>query len=259
MSTTMIKTEWNAELYDDKHAFVFKYGEDVVDTLKPLSGERILDLGCGTGYLASVIAAAGANVVGIDNSAEMVIKAKSAYPELEFKVMSASDFHFDDPFDAIFSNATLHWVLDKEQAIDCMYTNLKRSGRLVLEMGGKGNVQDIVGALETSLVKHGFAENINFNPWFFPSIAEYTSLLEKRGFRVTYASHYNRPTELKDDTGIKDWIKMFGGSFLQNMDDETVDRILDEVVDALSPTNYRNEKWFADYRRLRITAVKERN
>ena len=257
MSTT-VNTNWNPKLYDEKHAFVFKYGEDLVDTLKPMPNENILDIGCGTGYLANVIASFGAKVIGIDSSAEMILKAKHEYPGIEFKVMDASNFHFDEPFDAIFSNATLHWVLNKEQAIDCMYTSLKRSGRLVFEMGGKGNVQDIVSALETSLIKHGFKNNMNLNPWYFPSISEYSSLLEKRGFRVTYASHYNRPTELKEDSGIKDWVKMFAGSFLQNIDMETVDIILNEVVETLRPTNYKNGKWYADYKRLRIIAVKER-
>jgi len=134
MSISTIDTKWNADLYDDKHGFVSKYGEDLVDVLAPQKGERILDLGCGTGYLADLIAKSGATVIGIDSSLDMINKAKAEYPKLEFKVQSATDFHFDEPFDAIFSNATLHWVLDKESAIDCMYTNLKRSGRLVIIM-----------------------------------------------------------------------------------------------------------------------------
>src|SRR5579871_2784441 len=138
---TAFDTKWNASLYDDKHNFVFKYGEDVVQLLAPGQGERILDIGCGTGYLTSLIAQAGARVVGIDNSNSMVQKAQAVYPDLDFRLMSASDFHFNDPFDAIFSNATLHWVLEKEKAIDCIYHNLKPGGRLVLEMGGKGNVE----------------------------------------------------------------------------------------------------------------------
>src|ERR1700712_2005528 len=124
MSISSIDTKWNADLYDDKHGFVSKYGEDLVDVLAPQKGERILDLGCGTGYLADFISKSGATVIGIDSSLDMITKAKAEYPKLEFRVLSATDFHFDDPFDAIFSNAALHWVLDKEAAIDCMYTNL---------------------------------------------------------------------------------------------------------------------------------------
>ena len=171
--------------------------------------------------------------------------------------MSAKEFHFDESFDAIFSNAALHWVLEKEKVIDCIYTNLKRSGRLVLEMGGKGNVEGIIAALKSSLQKRGFIEDAKKQIWYFPSLSEYTSLLEKRGFRVTYAAHFNRETELKDNSnGIKDWIKMFGSAFLKGIDDVVVNEILDEVQETLKPTHFRNGKWYADYKRLRVVAIK---
>ncbi|MEI9933374.1 MAG: class I SAM-dependent methyltransferase [Ferruginibacter sp.] len=115
---TTVDTKWNASLYDNKHDFVFKYGEDVVELLNPQVGERVLDLGCGTGYLTNVIATSGAEVIGIDSSADMIKKAKQEYPLVEFHVMNAEDFHFAKKFDAIFSNAALHWVLKKEKAID---------------------------------------------------------------------------------------------------------------------------------------------
>jgi trans-aconitate methyltransferase len=254
---TAIDTKWNASLYDNKHDFVFKYGEDLVDTLNPQQGERVLDLGCGTGYLTNVIAASGAEVIGIDNSYEMIGKAKHAYPEIEFRVMSATEFHFDQSFDAIFSNAVLHWVTEKEKAIDCMYSNLKRSGRLVLEMGGKWNVEKIITALQNSLIKRGYADNAGIDLWYFPSVSEYTTLLEKRGFSVTYAVHFDRETELKDTAnGIKDWVKMFGSAFLRGIDEVVVNEILDEVQEVLKPTHFRNGKWYADYKRLRVVAIK---
>ena len=257
MNTGTVQTNWNAHLYDDKHSFVFKYGEDLVDVLKPMADERILDLGCGTGYLTSIIAASGATVVGIDNSLEMITKAKAAYPAVEFKVQSATEFYFDEHFNAIFSNAVLHWVTEKEKAIDCMYRNLKKSGRLVLEFGGKQNVERIVTALKSSLAKHGFAENAAIPLWYFPSLSEYTGLLEKRGFRVTYAAHFNRDTQLNDtENGIKDWIKMFGTAFFKGIEEAVVNEILEEVQKTLVPTNYRNGQWFADYKRLRVIAIK---
>src|ERR1700753_1177309 len=110
MSTT-VNTKWNASLYDNKHDFVFKYGEDLVETLDPQAGGRILYLGCGTGYLTNFIAASGAEIIGIDNSFDMIAKAKKEYPSIEFLVQSATEFHFDESFDAIFSNAVLHWVM----------------------------------------------------------------------------------------------------------------------------------------------------
>jgi trans-aconitate methyltransferase len=257
METATHHTNWNAHLYNDKHAFVFKYGEDLVDVLKPMPGERILDLGCGTGYLTNTIAASGAVVAGIDNSPEMINRAKAQYPQLEFKVQDAAGFYFDEHFNAIFSNAVLHWVTAKEKAIDCMYRNLKKSGRLVLEFGGKQNVQSIITALKASLIKHGFAANANIPLWYFPSVSEYTALLEKRGFRVTYAAHFNRDTELSDtENGIKDWIKMFGTAFLKGIDEPVTNEILQEVQQELLPVNYRNGHWFADYKRLRVIAIK---
>ena len=251
---------WDAKLYDDKHSFVFKYGEDLVHLLNPKPNERILDLGCGTGYLTNIIAGYGAEVNGIDSSKEMIDKAKKEYPNLDFEILSATDFHFDKKFAAIFSNAVLHWVLEKEKAIDHMYENLEKGGRLVIEMGGKNNVQSIMDALKKSLPKYTSVNTSSLNIWYYPSLSEYTSLLEAKGFRVTYASHYDRETELKDSAnGIKDWIKMFGSSFLNNIDKTVADKMLTEIQESLRPTNFRDGKWFADYKRLRVVAIKEKN
>ncbi len=255
--TPTINTKWNAGLYDTKHDFVFKYGEDLVDVLQPQAGERILDLGCGTGHLTNIIASSGATIIGIDSSLEMIAQAKAAYPSIEFLVRNAADFFFDDSFDAIFSNAVLHWVSEKEKAIDCMYRNLKRTGRLVIEMGGKRNVDNILTAFNASLAKHGFAQNANIVTNYFPSVDEYSFLLEKRGFKVTYAAHYSRETELKDtENGIKDWIKMFRSEVLKGIPEAIIDTILKETQEALRATHFRNGKWYADYKRLRIVANK---
>ncbi|HVZ25825.1 MAG TPA: methyltransferase domain-containing protein [Sediminibacterium sp.] len=254
MSATM-NTVWNPQLYNSKHDFVYKYGEDLVHVLDPKAGERILDLGCGTGFLTNRIQASGANVVGIDHDHDMILKARQDYPGINFRVLSATEFHFDEMFDAIFSNAVLHWVQEKEQAIDCMYSNLKRNGRLVLEMGGRGNVQGIIEALKKSLENHQLKDRAGKEIWYFPSLGEYTSLLEHRGFRVSYAAHYNRETELQAD-GIQHWIRMFGNAYLQGLDESVVNSITAEAQDRLFATHYREGRWYADYKRLRIVAVK---
>jgi trans-aconitate methyltransferase len=257
MKTPEAFTSWNPNLYDDKHGFVFKYGEDLVDLLKPQASERILDLGCGTGYLASIIANSGADVVGIDNSIEMITKAKTEYPQLEFQVQSATSFYFEEHFNAIFSNAVLHWIQDKEKVIDCMYRNLKKSGRLVLEMGGRHNVDLIINTLHKCLRKYGFGKNTSVQLWYFPSLSEYATFLESRGFTVTYAVLYNRETKLNDPkNGIKDWIKMFAGAYLQGIDEEVIDAMLDEVQESLKPVLFQNGNWYADYKRLRMIAFK---
>lgn len=249
---------WNTSLYDKKHDFVFKYGEYLVQLLVPREGERILDVGCGTGYLTNLIAASGALVTGMDNSIDMIAKARNEYPHLPFRLASVTDFKFEEPFDALFSNAVLHWVTDKEQAIQSMYNNLNPGGRLVLEMGGKGNVEKIINALKQALINHGYRQNATREIWYFPSVSEYTSLLEEQGFRVTYAAHYNRETELKDtQQGIKDWVHMFGGAFLEGVEAAAKDNILEEVQETLRQTQFRNQKWYADYKRLRVVAIKE--
>jgi trans-aconitate 2-methyltransferase len=256
--TTKTHTQWNARLYDDKHGFVSKYGEDLVGLLNPQQGERILDLGCGTGYLANYIAQASARVTGIDSAAAMIERAQAAYPDLDFQVLSATDFHFEKTFDAVFSNAALHWVLDKDSAIDCIYRNLRPGGRLVLEMGGKGNVEEIVLAIRKVLTRHGYYKNAATQVWYFPSLGEYTTLLEKRGFRINYASHYDRPTELQDtDNGMRDWIRMFGNAFFKDLPATTIDPIVDEIQESVRPTHYRGHKWIAAYKRLRIEAIKQ--
>ena len=257
MKATSHDTHWNPTLYDDKHNFVANYGEDVVQLLAPQNGERVLDIGCGTGYLTNLIAKAGARVIGIDSSPSMVQRAQAVYPDLDFRILSATDFHFETLFDAVFSNATLHWVLDKEAAVDCIARALRPGGRLVLEMGGKGNVEDIVVATRKVLTRHGYYSNATTQLWYFPSLSEYTTLLEKKGFRVRFAAHFDRPTELKDtENGIKDFIKMFGNAFFTDIPEKEIDTILTGIQEAVRSTNYRNGNWYGNYKRLRIAATK---
>lgn len=251
------ENKWIANLYNDKHAFVYQYGESLVELLAPKSGERILDVGCGSGQLTAKISELGATVIGIDSSSEMIADAKLKFPRIEFLVKDAADFNFTEPFDAIFSNAALHWVLKKEEAIKRMYRSLKAGGRLVAEFGGKGNVQTIVNQLRLSLSNRGYEENANLELWYFPSVGEYTTLLEKYGFRVTLAQHYDRPTELADsESGIKDWLEMFGNAFFKDVHQAAKEEIKEEVQQMIKDTCFSNGKWYADYKRIRVVAIK---
>jgi trans-aconitate methyltransferase len=255
-----IPIKWDSSLYNSKHDFVFKYGEDLLNLLQPQQAEQILDLGCGTGYLTKLIAEAGAVVTGIDNSADMIDTARNNYPGIDFRVAGAAEFVEENRFDAIFSNAALHWIKEKEPVIDCMFRSLKTNGRLVLEMGGKQNVAGIINALKTTLQKHGFHKQAATAQWYFPSLSEYTGLLENRGFRVSYAAHFNRETALKNtEHGISDWIKMFGTAWLQDIPAPQLGSILNEVENILRPSYFREGKWYADYKRLRVIAVKDSN
>lgn len=250
-------TKWNPKLYNDKHSFVYNYGEELIDLLDPKKDERILDLGCGSGQLTFKINELAEEVVGIDKSPEMIADAKSKFENIDFKVADASNFLFDENFDSIFSNATLHWVTDYKGAIKCMFENLKLKGKIVLEFGGKGNVQIIVNQLRVSLAKRGYLEQSKLQVWYFPSIAEYSTELESVGFRVIMAQHFDRPTELADEnSGIKDWISMFGENFFKNVTTEHVEEVKNEVQEIVKSECLINGKWFADYKRIRIIAVK---
>lgn len=249
--------KWNSDLYTAKHAFVFNYGESLIELLAPKKEERILDLGCGTGELTHQISLICKDVVGMDKSAEMIEKAKREFPEVEFLVENAADFKFPEKFNAIFSNATLHWVTDYQSAVKCMYDNLLPAGRIVIEFGGKGNVQSIVNKLKEALEKRDYKKEAKMNPWYFPSIGEYSTELEKVGFKVSYAEHYDRPTKLADkETGIKDWIMMFGKVFFAEVTKEDIAEIAQEVQTDLQSKLFYDDNWFADYKRIRVIAEK---
>jgi trans-aconitate methyltransferase len=250
--------KWNAELYDNKHAFVSQYGQSVLALLDVKTGERIVDLGCGTGDLASQIREQGADVVGIDASPDMIAQAKVKYPELDFIVANATDFHFDEPFDAVFTNAVLHWIHDADGVIKSVYNVLKPGGRFVGEFGGKDNNKLMLAAASAVLNKYGYSHGDIIIPWYFPSTAEYASRLEACGFRVTFTSHFDRPTLLQDGRdGITKWFSMFGSSIFEKVPAAELTQILNEITDLLQPTNEVDGQWYADYKRLRFVAIKE--
>jgi trans-aconitate methyltransferase len=248
--------KWNTELYDNAHSFVSKFGEGILSYLQPKPGETILDLGCGTGDLTEEIFQTGVRVIGVDNSAEMIHAAKIKFPAIEFLQADARIMNFEIRFDAIFSNAVLHWIKEKEMVIRQMHLLLKENGRIVLEFGGKGNIQQMENAMRTVLKNRGYSENANMDFWYFPSIAEYSNELEKQNIRVIHAEHFDRNTPLKGERGMKDWFMMFGINFLSGLPESEIEDILDEVDDMLRPTHYRDGIWNADYKRIRIVAIK---
>lgn len=216
-----------------------------------------MDLGCGTGDLTNKIFLTGAQVIGIDSSLEMITSARSKYREIEFLQMDARELNLGRKFDAIFSNAVLHWILEKELVIAKMYSHLNDNGRIVLEFGGKGNIQEMLRALKDVLVERGYAANAAVDCWYYPSIGEYATELEKQNFRVVHSEHFNRITPLKGDRGMRDWFLMFGDQLFVNISDEEKNDILDEVENRLRATHFIDGVWNADYKRIRVVAVKE--
>ena len=250
----MAKNNWNPSLYQQKHAFVFEYGKDLLALLAPERGESILDIGCGTGQLTKAIADAGARVVGIDKSPEMIDAARENFPNIEFMVADASDFSFAQPFDAVFSNAALHWVRKAAEAVQCIANALRPGGRLVAEFGGKGNCLNISRAMQVTL-KERLQRDVD-DGWYFPSIGEYATLLEKYDLNVASAWLFDRPTLLEGEEGLRNWIEMFCKPMFANLPIEVYEETMQRIEEQARRTNYRDGSWYADYRRLRILARK---
>lgn len=246
----MSENQWKSTLYESKHSFVWRYGANLLELLSPQQGERILDLGCGTGQLTQEIAAQGVIAIGIDKAATMIEQARKNYPDLWFEIADATNFHFEEPFDAVFSNAALHWIKQPEQAIACIWKALKPGGRFVAEFGGKGDIRAIVSAINKVFTPASF-------PWYFPSIGEYATLLEKQGFSVTYAVLVERLTRLEGAEGMRNWIEMFANSFLQEVPTDKHMSVIQNIEDQLRPELYQDGNWFADYKRIRVVARKD--
>jgi trans-aconitate 2-methyltransferase len=249
--------EWNANLYDAKHAFVWKYGADLVPLLAPQTGERILDIGCGTGHLTAQIADSGARVVGVDRSPEMVAAARKAYPHLRFEVADARELPYSAEFDAVFSNATLHWIQEPELVVRSVRKVLRPGGRFVAEFGGKGNIRKMQGAFDQAFSELHATAPGEINPWYYPSVSEYATLLESNGLEVRSITLFDRPTPLADGpAGIRNWITMFGSDYSVKLSAEAREPFLRRVEELLRPELFRDGQWMADYRRLRLVAVR---
>lgn len=244
---------WDPKLYDRAHSFVYDAAADLVEVLGPREGERILDVGCGTGHLTAKLAVGGASVLAIDSSETMVAAAREAFPKVKFEVADIRTFRDAEPFDAVFSNATLHWVRPPADAVASIHNVLKPRGRFVAEFGGKGNVAAIRAAMESALRTMGI-DPTGLSPWYFPSVGEYASLLEAHGFHVQHISTFPRVNLLDGPSGLRNWITMFGGTYVAALNDVQRERFFSLTEDAARPQLFYDDAWHADYYRLRVAA-----
>jgi trans-aconitate 2-methyltransferase len=248
---------WNSDLYQSSHSFVWQYGRDLLVLLNAQPGERILDVGCGTGQLTSEITQFGAEVVGIDSSPDMIATARKNFPQLRFEVADVTALDFANEFDVVVSNAALHWVRDQPSAIASIARALKPRGRLVFEMGGRGNLQHLLDAVYQALRALGVANPEQLLPWSFPSIGEYAPLLEANGLEVDFAVLFDRSTILEGgDRGLKLWLEMFGRFALEAIAPEQRKEFFRLTEQFAGPSLFHNGVWTIDYRRLRLVAVK---
>ncbi|HEY6444300.1 MAG TPA: class I SAM-dependent methyltransferase [Candidatus Acidoferrales bacterium] len=254
----MTAITWDAKLYDDKHSFVWEKAKGVVELLSPKAGERILDLGCGTGRLTAEIAATGADVIGIDLSPEMISEARALFRDMHFEVADARQMHFERQFDAVFSNAVLHWIPQPELVVQAVAKALVPGGRFVAEFGGKGNVRRVTDAVNRVYAKFGIEGGLADNTWYYPSVAEYSSLLEKERLEVREAQLFDRPTRLEDgEKGLEVWLRMFAKFALDRVPAERQQEFLREIERQARSELFRSGNWELDYRRLRIAAWKQ--
>jgi trans-aconitate methyltransferase len=252
MALEIQSQQWDSSRYAENARFVSDLGEPVIDLLKPQPGERILDLGCGDGVLTEKIAARCAEVIGVDASAHMIAAAKRK--GIDARVVDAHQLEFSAEFDAVFSNAALHWMKrDPDAVIQGVRRALKPGGRFAAEMGGHGNVAAITVALFATLENYGVKDSAAIMPWYFPSREEYRKRLERAGFHVDYIELIPRPTLLP--TGMRGWLETFAIPFITTVKDDKRAVFLDDVTERLRAALCNaSGQWTADYVRLQLLA-----
>lgn len=246
---------WEAKKYAADFSFVPKYGQGLIDLIAAPAGSRVLDLGCGNGTLTQLLSDKGYRVTGLDSSTEQIALARQTYSGIVFQEGDATCFTLPDKVDAVFSNAVFHWIdKDRQPALlRCIASALKEHGELVCEMGGYGNNALIHQALQQEFARHGLAYRL---PFYFPGIAEYATLMEQAGLQVRLALLFDRSTELKGEDGLYDWIRMFVRVPFAGLPEDLTEQIIRAAVSSLEGTLYQHGKWYADYVRLRMRAVK---
>ncbi len=244
---------WDPQAYERNGAFVHGLAGGVLEWLNAQVGEFILDLGCGDGQLTQRIAATGAHVLGVDASQEMVAVARERETEAEQANAESLPFH-DATFDAVFSNAALHWVRDQDAMLAQVHRVLKPGGRFVAEMGGHGNIAAIRVALISVLERHGYGDRedgVNY----YPTAESYTERLKLHGFRVEQMAIIPRPTRLAK-SGMEGWLRTFRRGVLDGLPENVREAVVRETAELLAPALQDEEgNWIADYVRLRFAAI----
>lgn len=243
---------WDPDRYAAHARFVSDLGAPVIELLEPQPGERVLDLGCGDGALTEKLVDAGCRVVAVDSSPEQVRAARER--GIDARVADATALGFDGEFDAVFSNAVLHWIRDPDAALAAIHRALAPGGRLVAEFGGHGCVASIRAAFGEVLAGRDIDAEI-LNPWYFPTAEEYRARLDANGFDVDSIRLFPRPTPLPSD--LTDWLETFAQPYLAAVPKRDRRAILNQMRERLEPVlRTPDGDWFADYVRLRFAAAR---
>lgn len=247
--------EWDPALYVSKHSFVFESGRETLAMLAPQPGERILDLGCGTGQLTQAIAEAGADVTGLDGSPEMIEAARRRFPNLALVLADAADFDFPERFDAVFSNAVLHWMKEPVRVVERISRSLRHGGRFAVQLAGKGHLTLFRQAGEAAW-REATGRDL---PWslYLPSLAEFCGLLEQAGLEVREARLSDAFTRLEDgENGLRNFMMMFGGERLRSAPQAIREKLVRRTEEYARPSLFRDGSWHLDRRRIFALAVK---
>jgi len=255
----MSSQQWDARGYDADFSFVTSYGDVLLDLLAAQPGERILDIGCGTGHQAAALAAVGAQVVGVDADPAMLATAREQHPDVRFEQVDAQDADAlvaaaAGPMDAVLSNAALHWMPRQDDVVAGIARVLRPGGRLVVEMGGHGNVARTTEAIRAGRAAVGLDPDVA-SSWTFPTPGEQAARLERCGFAVRSIALIDRPTPLADGVSTAGWAAMFGARLVQDVPTDRRAEFDAAVDDAARSLGLADAGWHADYKRLRFSAV----
>lgn len=248
----MSNQNWRPETYRENANFVPVLGKPVVELLKPQKGEKILDLACGNGTMTKELMDQGFDIVGVDSNPEMVEAAKAL--GIDARLMDAEHLAYDEEFDAVMSNAALHWMSDHYAVVRGVWNALKPGGRFAAECGGEGCVRIIREGMKIALIKRSIDYKAR-NPWKYPELGTFSNILENQGFKTSFIARIDRPTPLPN--GLRGWLEVFSNSHTQGFTPEEREQFYAEVEEYCKPKLYDKEKgWIADYVRLRFLSVK---
>jgi trans-aconitate methyltransferase len=246
--------DWDAKKFAETCGRVTEHGARLVDLLRSIRCGRVLDLGCGTGVLTNDIAGFADEVIGIDASPAMIDKARETYPGIDFRVMDATTLIWEDYFDAVFSNAVLHFIKEQNKLLRSVCRALKRGGTLICEFGAAGSLSALLDAVEVACLSRGKDYALRF---YYPEKDEYARLLEKNGFNIQSIETYDLDTKLNDgEPWLRNWVNQIFNVEMGWFGLSEREIVLGEIETALRPEQWDGACWHLLNKRIRVVARK---
>ena len=246
--------KWNVEKYEETCGRVTEHGNMLVDILHDFECKKVLDIRCGTGVLTNEISKFINEVIGIDQSKEMIEKAKTLYPELNFMVMDACSLQWNEYFDLVFSNAVFHFIKSQNELLENIHKALVKNGLLVCEFGASGNIDNLLKAIEKICIERGKPYSLRF---FYPSEEEYKNLLSKNNFSIKFIEVYDLDTQLKEGkNGLRNWINQIFDIEMSWFNTSEREDVLNQIDETLKITQWDGSNWHLANKRIKVIAQK---